>query len=188
VEAHRDPAFAAPSAGDALPPIRGHGVGDHNHPQQQQRRPPGAGAQEESVYNYQAQPDARDAPRGLGHAPVLQPLHPHQPPAAPYSQQQQQQGYHSNSAPYGALPPLGTAYGGSGSAAGAAAIAGGGRDSGGSMLHFRSQRILDFEEFFLRKSRDLATRKAQAVGAEDFDAAKVCKEALLRLQDLSERI
>ncbi|EKF27881.1 hypothetical protein MOQ_008386 [Trypanosoma cruzi marinkellei] len=53
---------------------------------------------------------------------------------------------------------------------------------------FRSVRILEFEEFFIRRSEDLLALKDQAVAVEDFDTAKLCRDRLNLMNRRSKRI
>ncbi|RNF20912.1 uncharacterized protein Tco025E_03617 [Trypanosoma conorhini] len=53
---------------------------------------------------------------------------------------------------------------------------------------FRSVRILEFEEFFLRRSEELLALKDQAVAVEDFDIAKQCRDRLNLMNRRSKRI
>lgn len=58
----------------------------------------------------------------------------------------------------------------------------------GGLINYRSQRILEFEGFYLSRTRDLSAQKAQAIQTEDFDAAKAAKEQLVFLQTSADRI
>nr|CCC90717.1 conserved hypothetical protein [Trypanosoma congolense IL3000] len=57
-----------------------------------------------------------------------------------------------------------------------------------AMPAFRSVRILEFEDFFVRRSTELLTLKNQAVGMEDFDTAKVCQDRMKLMNRRSKRI
>jgi hypothetical protein len=56
------------------------------------------------------------------------------------------------------------------------------------LSHYRSQRILDFERFYVEMTAHLTARKSHAVDVEDFDAAKSCKDQLTFLQSHAEKI
>ncbi|PBJ72449.1 hypothetical protein BCY84_15646 [Trypanosoma cruzi cruzi] len=53
---------------------------------------------------------------------------------------------------------------------------------------FRSVRIVEFEEFFIRRSEELLALKDQAVAVEDFDTAKLCRDRLNLMNRRSKRI
>ena len=53
---------------------------------------------------------------------------------------------------------------------------------------FRSVRIMEFESFYVRRTHELATLKAEAIDVEDFTLAKDYKEQLIQLQQLSDQI
>ncbi|KEG07509.1 hypothetical protein DQ04_09581010 [Trypanosoma grayi] len=53
---------------------------------------------------------------------------------------------------------------------------------------FRSVRILEFEDFFIRRSEELLTLKDQAVAVEDFDTAKECRDRINLMNRRSKRI
>ncbi|RNF10467.1 hypothetical protein TraAM80_01513 [Trypanosoma rangeli] len=60
--------------------------------------------------------------------------------------------------------------------------------SGNDPAAFRSVRILEFEEFFIRRSEELLALKDQAVAVEDFDIAKQCRDRLNLMNRRSKRI
>ncbi|CCW63032.1 unnamed protein product [Phytomonas sp. EM1] len=53
---------------------------------------------------------------------------------------------------------------------------------------FRSVRIVEFEEFFLRRLEELFSLKEQAVAVNDFDTATKCEEKLLDLNKASRTV
>lgn len=66
--------------------------------------------------------------------------------------------------------------------------------SGGAPAHtapsgaFRSVRILEFEDFFLRRSEELVSLKAEAVALEDFHVAAECRDKLALLNHRAKEI
>jgi hypothetical protein len=92
---------------------------------------------------------------------------PH-PPAAPdyYSSPSQQQAYGATQDAYSLPPPPVSNTG----------------------QLYRSQAILDYEYWYTQKTRALVARKAAAVNEEEYDVAKICKDQLLKLQNMTNQI
>lgn len=57
--------------------------------------------------------------------------------------------------------------------------------SSSELQSFRSVRIIEFEEFFLRRSEELLSLKDQAIAVEDFETATECRDRLTQLNALS---
>nr|CCC48151.1 conserved hypothetical protein [Trypanosoma vivax Y486] len=58
----------------------------------------------------------------------------------------------------------------------------------GEIPAYRSVRIMEFEDFFLRRTAELLTLKAQAVAVEDFETATICRNRINRINRRSKRI
>ncbi|CBH11425.1 hypothetical protein, conserved [Trypanosoma brucei gambiense DAL972] len=56
------------------------------------------------------------------------------------------------------------------------------------MPAFRSVRILEFEDFFVRRSAELLMLKNQAISMDDFDTAKACQDRIKLMNRRSKRI
>lgn len=53
---------------------------------------------------------------------------------------------------------------------------------------FRSQAIIDFDLIYVTRTEELVNMKSKAVDEEDFDEAKVCKDALKRLHSSAQKV